>query len=100
MVGGGQVETWGTLGEEGSATPDSVISINDDDSKDGMIDLTSYDELVLAKQELEEDEEEEDSTEARLRADTERVLRILRDESGPPQEWNEVCHLASSSACT
>ena len=29
---------------------DSVISINDDDSKDDMIDLTSYEEVVVGKQ--------------------------------------------------
>ena len=85
---------------------DSVISINDDDSKDEMIDLTNYDDLgmkhaaeenlLLAQQPRsasissgDEDEEEDDSTEARLRADTSRVLRILNDESGPPQEWEE-----------
>ena len=78
---------------------DSVISINDDDSKDEMIDLTNYDELgkqveeelLLAEQGQEEQvDEEEDSMEARLRADTGRVLRILQDESGPAQEWEEV----------
>ena len=82
---------------------DSVISINDDDSKDGMIDLTNFDDLgikhveediLLSQQPRSESissvEEEEDSTEARLRADTSRVLRILNDESGPPQEWEEV----------
>ena len=83
---------------------DSVISINDDDSKDDMIDLTNFDDLGI-KHHVEEDlilsqqprsasissgDEEEDSTEARLRADTSRVLRILNDESGPPQEWEEV----------
>merc|ERR1719447_1865437 len=72
-----------------------------------MIDLTNYDDLgmkhaaeenlLLAQQPRsasissgEEEEEEDDSTEARLRADTSRVLRILNDESGPPQEWEEV----------
>ena len=88
---------------------DSVISINDDDSKDDMIDLTSYEEVV-GKQEVLEDlaeleeqgqeevevEDEEDSTESRLRADTARVLRILADESGPPQEWEEVSHLLNT----
>ena len=88
---------------------DSVISINDDDSKDDMIDLTSYEEVVVGKQEVLEDlaeleeqgqeeaEEEEDSTESRLRADTARVLRILADESGPPQEWEEVSQLLPGS---
>ena len=84
---------------------DSVISINDDDSKDDMIDLTSYEEVVVGKQEVMDDlaeleeqgqEEEEDSTESRLRADTARVLRILADESGPPQEWEEVSQLLTS----
>ena len=82
---------------------DSVISINDDDSKDDMIDLTNFDDLgikhveedlLLSQQPRSESisslDEEEDSTEARLRADTSRVLRILNDESGPPQEWEEV----------
>ena len=82
---------------------DSVISINDDDSKDDMIDLTNFDDLgikhveqdiLLSRQQPRSasisSEEEEDSTEARLRADTSRVLRILNDESGPPQAWEEV----------
>ena len=80
---------------------DSVISINDDDSKDDMIDLTNFDDLKHVEEDLlmsqqprsasiSSGDEEEDSTEARLRADTSRVLRILNDESGPPQEWEEV----------